>query len=98
VFVLPSLRLFAWVQARGTCDARVLELGSENFARVREVASVLPAADGLLEQIGVAERFLKYEYKAHVNEVCEALLLAVIVEFSERCLTEPTGLAARVWR
>ena len=55
-------------QARGTCDAKVLEYGMGTFAKLRSLVSSLDA--GLLPRIDVVEHFLKYEYKGHVTQVC----------------------------
>ena len=66
-------------QARGTCDAKVLQYGAGTFAKLRAlVVTVLgpqnaaaPAdpTTAFLTRVDRAERFLKHEYKAHVMQV-----------------------------
>ncbi len=71
-------------QARGACDVKVLEYGTGAFVKLRAlVVSLLlvfgpgfgppgttaPASD-FLKRIDAAERFLKFEYKSYITQVC----------------------------
>lgn len=68
----------AW-QARGTCDAKVLEYGTGTFTKLRAlVVAVLGPQNAaapadpttvFLGRIDAAERFLKHEFKSHVMQV-----------------------------
>jgi hypothetical protein len=75
-------------QARGTCDAKVLEYGTGTFVKLRAlVVAVLgpqnAAAPGdptsvFLTRIDAAERFLKHEFKGHVMQVRVCAFLAFV--------------------
>jgi hypothetical protein len=68
------------MQARGTCDAKVLLYGTETFATLRtmlaaEVQECLPQRqyETLMKHIDDAEYFMKFEYKKHVMAVHTAM-------------------------
>ncbi len=73
-------------QARGTCDAKVLQYGAGTFVKLRALvvtvlgpqnaAAPVDPTSAFLTRVDRAERFLKHEYKAHVMQVCVGLWVA----------------------
>lgn len=66
-------------QARGTCDAKVLEYGAGAFVKLRGLVvavfgpqNAAVAGDpttAFLDRIDLAQRFLKFEFKSHIMQV-----------------------------
>ena len=64
--------LLLHLQARGTCDPKIIVYGDNNFDKLRKLVHTLPEEAALAAKIDAAQGFLKHEYRAHVNGGLEA--------------------------
>ncbi len=59
-------------QARGSCDAKAIEWGRNNFDKLRNLIKDVGDGDDaaeLLQRVDAVERFVKHEYRSHIVRV-----------------------------
>ncbi len=95
-------------QARGTCDAKVLEYGAGVFVKLRGLVvavfgpqNAAVAGDpttAFLARIDAAQRFLKFEFKSHVMQVgVQVSHCSIVCVGHVHAVVEPDGCLC-VWR